>query len=714
MAQPTPYVRATDFSSEEASAVGGRSTVRTAALDAELDALGLTANETRVNIGLIQRDDGKVKDGVVELHTLAGDTRALLAAGQGLPRGAWLTATAYALRDIVTQSGNSYICAVAHTSGTFATDLAANRWMILSLGAAPLASSVPVTPTGGLASTNVQAALEELQTEVTTASGLAVSEAAAVASSLSASGGSALVGFVQAGTGAATRTVQAKLRDVIANPDFTTLAGSVADVNTNGGELFFPRGAVVSSVSVPNLHAVPKVGRGSITRGSDTFLIRPRRSQTNRIYVNATTGLAANDGLSASEPVQTLAQAFAILAEYGPMLSGTWRIVLAAGTYTGLADFPESLRGDFRVVIEGPIVNHPNVPTAIIDGVAAQAYGINLAGGAQRVLVSNVLVRNFTAYGIVGQDLCDITTVNVHSSGITSGADAAAIKVQQGRLRVQGGIITGCRHGVIAIGATVFTIGDGAGSLAAGPQITGCTQAGVLAQDGATGHTDYVTIDNCAVGVDAATNAKVNVIGCDVKNNATAGIRASSGAQVLADPSTVYSGNGIDEVIRSKGGEIDRQVAWVDRARAAVDTSVASHTGTTSATNIRTFAAALKNASFVWAGRSLELEASGGLSGTAGTKTLALRIGTTDVVSAVIPAASTGGFKVLARLQAVDATNQRARIEVYVNNATPLIVVANGAVNMAPGSAQDVHLRCTLASAADTVQPTLVELWQTA
>lgn len=181
MAQPTPYVRATDFSTEEVNAVGGRSTVRTAALDAELDALGLTANETRVNIGLIQRDDGKVKDGVVELHTLAGETRALLAAGQGLPRGAWLTATAYALRDIVTQSGNTYLCALAHTSGTFATDLAANRWLVLSLGTAPAASAVPVTPTGGLASTNAQAALEELQTEVTAASALAVSEAADLA-----------------------------------------------------------------------------------------------------------------------------------------------------------------------------------------------------------------------------------------------------------------------------------------------------------------------------------------------------------------------------------------------------------------------------------------------------------------------------------------------------------------------------------------------------
>lgn len=41
---------------------------------------------------------------------------------------AWLTTTAYAVGEIVTQSGTSYYCVIAHTSGTFATDLAAARW----------------------------------------------------------------------------------------------------------------------------------------------------------------------------------------------------------------------------------------------------------------------------------------------------------------------------------------------------------------------------------------------------------------------------------------------------------------------------------------------------------------------------------------------------------------------------------------------------------
>ena len=43
-------------------------------------------------------------------------------------RSAWLTATYYTLGSLVSQSGSCYRCIVAHTSGTFATDLASLYW----------------------------------------------------------------------------------------------------------------------------------------------------------------------------------------------------------------------------------------------------------------------------------------------------------------------------------------------------------------------------------------------------------------------------------------------------------------------------------------------------------------------------------------------------------------------------------------------------------
>jgi hypothetical protein len=47
-------------------------------------------------------------------------------------KGPWLTATAYTLGDLVQESGNTYICIVNHTSGTFATDLSSSYWQLFA------------------------------------------------------------------------------------------------------------------------------------------------------------------------------------------------------------------------------------------------------------------------------------------------------------------------------------------------------------------------------------------------------------------------------------------------------------------------------------------------------------------------------------------------------------------------------------------------------
>lgn len=45
-------------------------------------------------------------------------------------KGSWVTATDYSPSDLVKQDGNVYVCLVAHTSGTFNTDLSANKWEV--------------------------------------------------------------------------------------------------------------------------------------------------------------------------------------------------------------------------------------------------------------------------------------------------------------------------------------------------------------------------------------------------------------------------------------------------------------------------------------------------------------------------------------------------------------------------------------------------------
>lgn len=48
---------------------------------------------------------------------------------------AWVTGTAYAVGDVRVNGLNAYYCLTAHTSGTFATDLAAAKWEVMSFPA---------------------------------------------------------------------------------------------------------------------------------------------------------------------------------------------------------------------------------------------------------------------------------------------------------------------------------------------------------------------------------------------------------------------------------------------------------------------------------------------------------------------------------------------------------------------------------------------------
>lgn len=166
MAQPTPYQRTTDFSQEETNQVSGRSTVRTSRLDAEFDDIETTLQGVLANLQLIQRDDGELADRAVRLAQISNEVLALLTSYEAIPRGTWVTNTAYAMKDIVTVGLNSYMAVTAHTSGAdFATDLAADKWLILS-NASPSASGQSFSPSGALSATNVQDAIDEVNEEL--------------------------------------------------------------------------------------------------------------------------------------------------------------------------------------------------------------------------------------------------------------------------------------------------------------------------------------------------------------------------------------------------------------------------------------------------------------------------------------------------------------------------------------------------------------------
>lgn len=184
MAQPTGYTPTTDFSQEEQNQVAGRSTVRTAQLDAEFANIETTLDQTLANLAVLQRDDTKLGNSTVHPDALTTATLALLGSGGWTPRGAWVTATAYAVKDMVEQGGDAYVCATAHTSGTFATDYAAAKWIRIS----QLSYSVLASTASGngasligvqdaaayFAAVNVEAVLAEMHANIITRAGLAL------------------------------------------------------------------------------------------------------------------------------------------------------------------------------------------------------------------------------------------------------------------------------------------------------------------------------------------------------------------------------------------------------------------------------------------------------------------------------------------------------------------------------------------------------------
>ena len=102
-----------------------------AALQDALSRSGNTPNLMEADLDLNSNDLLNVGAVDVSSLTVAG---VLVTDATYVPNweGPWATSTAYAINDMVSEAGSSYICLVAHTSGTFSSDLTSNYWELFA------------------------------------------------------------------------------------------------------------------------------------------------------------------------------------------------------------------------------------------------------------------------------------------------------------------------------------------------------------------------------------------------------------------------------------------------------------------------------------------------------------------------------------------------------------------------------------------------------
>ena len=131
MSQPRDYTRQHDFSDYQTT--NPSSPLPGTQVDAELDTLKLTLDDLNTNIGLIQRDDGKLGNLVVHKDAFDAGALALMSTGSYTPKGNWSAAAAYVVGDLVDFNSSTYLATTAHTSASaFSTDLSASRWVLLA------------------------------------------------------------------------------------------------------------------------------------------------------------------------------------------------------------------------------------------------------------------------------------------------------------------------------------------------------------------------------------------------------------------------------------------------------------------------------------------------------------------------------------------------------------------------------------------------------
>lgn len=457
MAQPTPYNRVTSFSSFQA--VNPTSPLPASSVDQEYNAIKTTLDQTLNNLALIQRDDGYLANGSVGLDQLSAE----VTVGFTVPT-VWLTATAYTA-DVSTvfHGAAFYRCLVSHTSGTFSTDLAGGKWQeIVDLSGIPLTSAaqVAVTPAGNISSTDVQAALSELDSEKAAVSH---SHLASAISDSTSAGRSIL-------TAADIAAIKTLLGLTYGAPNYGDMLATAAVVAPSGWLLCY--GQAISRTTYASLFSAITIQQsGARTNGSPVIT---GLSDTSNMRAGMP---VSGTGIPSSTTITTVDSGTQITLSQNATSSGTNTIVVAPyGVGDGSTTFnvPDR-RGRVSVGRDdmgGTAASRMTTAGAGIDGLRLGAVG----GAQTHTLTTAQLASHTHSDGTLATT--NPTTVARDGWTTTGNAPSPGTSIASGRLVVG--------SGAIESGETLESIRAAGADMT----LTGSTAADVSGATGSNGSGD--------------------------------------------------------------------------------------------------------------------------------------------------------------------------------------------------------------------------------
>jgi hypothetical protein len=469
MSQPIAYNRAYSFTSFQTN--NPTTPLPGNQVDVELNAIKATLDQILTNIAVIQNDDTTLKNLSVGVNQMS----AAVAAGFNPPK-TWVTGTAYTASpsSTVFNSSKIYICLISHTAGVFATDLAAAKWqLILDLTTIPItaASQVSYVPTGGIAATDVQAALTELDTEKAAVSH---THAASAISDSTAAGRSMLtaanVAAQQALLGLGALAYLSSVPFTSADTTFA-LTGDISPAalaaDTND---WAPTS--LSSSSVIRVSASSAIKLTGLSGGADGRVLVLHNVGSNTIT------LTANDTASAAANRFDLSRAHLLQSKQSLALqydstSSLWRLLVR-----------QPVTPDIQPLTSGTAATYTTPVGALYLHVRMVGPG---AGGGAAITNAGSTPSADTSFGtwtaVKGSGGPSGSGAAIGGAGGTGGTDGTGTKIA----RVDGQRGGGSKAGAVPAGAGGNSFFGGAGAAIADTGNTAATNSGSGGSGGADG-----------------------------------------------------------------------------------------------------------------------------------------------------------------------------------------------------------------------------------